>query len=65
MGNKHDIDETVLIREGVYCGHRFSSGNLSAVWFFEEDQVKVYGANRQLLYVESLDDDMQPTRRAA
>lgn len=65
MGVSAPLSETAMIAEGVYCGHRFSSGNLSAVWFFEEDQIKIFGANRQLLCVESLRDDDQPLRRAA
>ena len=55
--------ETVLIRDGLYCGHRFSNERLSAVWFFEEDEIKFYDANRNLLRVEAR--ERQPLRRAA
>lgn len=37
--------ETLLIRHGNYCGHRFENGELHAVWFIEENQVKFYGAD--------------------
>jgi hypothetical protein len=35
-------DETLLIRGGQYCGHRYQTEELTAVWFLEEDQIKVY-----------------------
>jgi hypothetical protein len=43
--------ETFLIREGHYCGHRYESDELSAVWFLEEDEIKVFGENGGLLLV--------------
>ena len=43
--------ETFLIREGHYCGHRYESDELSAVWFLEEDEIKVFGENGTLLLV--------------
>ena len=57
------LSETVLIRDGHYCGHRFSNSDLSAVWFFEEEEIKVYDERRQLIRVESLSEE--PLRRAA
>jgi hypothetical protein len=38
-------EETLLIRDGQYCGHRYQSEELTAVWFLEEDQIKVYDRN--------------------
>ena len=35
--------ETLLIRDGAYCGHRYQVGSHQAVWFIEEDEVKFYG----------------------
>jgi len=46
-------EETILVRGGVYCGRRFDSGDLHAIWFLEESQVKFYGPNgllRQVLH---------------
>ncbi len=57
------LREAALIRDGHYCGHRFTSRELSAVWFFEEDEVKIYGSDRQLIQVVSTTVDVQ--RRAA
>ena len=36
------ILETTLIRNGVFCGRRFSLAGFSLVWFQEEGQVKFY-----------------------
>ena len=36
------ILETTLIRNGEYCGQRFSLAGFSLVWFREEGQVKFY-----------------------
>ena len=49
-----DLCETVLIRDGLYCGHRFSCDAFTAVWFFEENELKIYDADHNLLRVESL-----------
>lgn len=57
--------ETVMIRDGQYCGHRFSRGDYSAVWFFEENEVKIYDADRKLIRVETLCEPTVPIRRAA
>ena len=48
--------ETLLIREGQYCGHRYESAQLSAVWFLEEDEIKFFGNDGSLLFV------LQPRR---
>lgn len=37
--------ESILIREGFYCGRRFEAEGWSAVWFLEEDQLKISGAS--------------------
>ena len=67
-----EIDrEAVLIRDGQYCGHRFISGRLEAVWFFEEDQIKFRSANGSALMAISpsklgqLPPSHQQERRAA
>ena len=37
------IQETTLVRNGSYCGRRFTLAGFSLVWFQEEGQVKLYG----------------------
>jgi hypothetical protein len=41
------IRETMLIRNGNYCGHKFQLGPFQAVWFIEEDELKFSGEKRQ------------------
>lgn len=41
--------ESILIRDEHYCGRRFSTSTHRAVWFIEEDQVKIYTADQQHL----------------
>lgn len=61
-----EIRESILIRDGYYCGRRFIYGALSAVWFAEEDQIKLYDQDGQLsesLAIEAFRESVQ--RRAA
>jgi len=43
------VQETLLIRDGCYCGRRFVAGSFSAVWFIEEGEIKIYGPAGTLL----------------
>jgi hypothetical protein len=36
------IEEAILIRDGFYCGRCFECESLQAIWFVEEDQLKIY-----------------------
>jgi hypothetical protein len=45
------LRETLLICDGCYCGHRFSRGQMSAVWFLEEDEIKFYGSDGTVMEV--------------
>ena len=38
-----EIQETILIRDGFYCGRRFECDGMHAIWFMEENQIKYYG----------------------
>ncbi len=40
-----DLRETILIRDGGYCGRRFQTDEAAAIWFVEENQLKVYRAD--------------------
>ena len=37
------LSETMLIRNGYFCGRRFRFQLYHAVWFIEEDEVKILG----------------------
>ena len=43
--------ETLLMRNGHYCGRRFQCGEQAAVWFIEENEIKFYGENGVLAQV--------------
>lgn len=47
------VEETILIRNGFYCGRRFATNGAHAIWFCEENQLKFYGDDGQLLRVLS------------
>ena len=50
------VTESILIRDEHYCGRRFTTSTHQAVWFIEEDQVKIYAADRSLCCVMSADE---------
>ncbi|MEM7316430.1 MAG: hypothetical protein AAF497_25125 [Planctomycetota bacterium] len=45
------LKESLLIREGIYCGQRFKRGAYQAVWFVDEDQIKFSGPNGETLEI--------------
>lgn len=49
------VRETMLIRDEFYVGRRFYADSHSAVWFIEEDELKIFGPENQLLCVLSSD----------
>jgi hypothetical protein len=60
-----DPEESILVRGGFYCGRRFRFQDYQAVWFAEEDQVKIYDPQGRL--VESMKASSPPAclRQAA
>lgn len=55
--------ETILVRDSLYCGRRFSCDGWRAVWFVEERNVKFFDADGR--FRESLDLDALPDETAA
>jgi hypothetical protein len=46
----HDpASEAMLIRDGFFCGRRFRFTNYHAVWFLEEDELKIRDAQGSVL----------------
>ena len=45
------LEETILIRNGFYCGRRFATAAAHAIWFCEENQLKFYGEQGTVLRV--------------
>lgn len=71
------LHETLLIRNGLFCGRKFQCEGHLVVWFIEEDEIKYFGPCGDLLkatsavecltrYVpQDLDSQQQADRRAA
>ena len=57
--------ETILIRDGVYCGRRFDAEKGHAIWFLEEEQLKFFKANGTLVQVVEPVAAAPVTRRRA
>lgn len=60
------VRETILIREGIYCGRRFEAGGAEAIWLAEEDRLVVRVAeNEQILAFPSQAEPATPLSKAA
>jgi hypothetical protein len=61
------ILETTLIRNGSYCGRRFSLSGYSIIWFIDEQQVKLFGRDGGLIRSMSTSEfcDAAPALTAA
>jgi hypothetical protein len=60
-----EVRETILIRDGGYCGRRFETDEASAIWFVEENQIKVYQADGSLVRVIQPRETSRNARAAA
>jgi hypothetical protein len=58
--------ESVLLRDNIYCGRRFEAEHGDALWFFEEDELKIIGADgRVRRVIHAVSRLMTPQRAAA
>ena len=48
------MSEMILIQDGYYAGHRFVFEGGYAVWFLDEQQVKIHRQDRALVSVVAL-----------
>ncbi|MBC8350761.1 MAG: hypothetical protein H8E66_02160 [Planctomycetes bacterium] len=51
-----DCCETILIRDGFYCGRRFACDSHRAIWFVEEKVIKFYGPSGEFLASNSIEE---------
>ncbi len=69
----HDVSElreTILIRNGVFCGRKFQCQGYQVVWFVEENQIKFFAPSGKLLRACTAEECISTTvtsqvRRAA
>ena len=61
------LEESIVIRHGVYCGRRFRAAGGYAIWFIEENQVKVFEDGGKLVEVLqlTLEETAMPQERIA
>ncbi len=61
------LREAILIRDEFYVGRRFYTDSYRAIWFIEQDELKIFGPDGQLACVLSRDeiDQPQPSRDLA
>jgi len=52
-GDSGIVSESMLIRDGFFCGRCFHANGFRAVWFIEEDELKIYAADGKLQRVFS------------
>jgi hypothetical protein len=52
LGSVNELCETILIREGFYCGRSFVCDGLRAVWFVEENLLKFFNRDNTLLFTQ-------------
>jgi hypothetical protein len=48
-----DLRETILIRDGLFCGRKFRCCGHSVVWFMEESEIKFFSPSGELLLASS------------
>ncbi len=60
-----ELIETILIRDGYYCGRRFECDGFSAVWFVEENELKVHHRDGSVSASYTVDKLLHEQRRAA
>jgi hypothetical protein len=60
-----DTVETILVRDGYYCGRRLECDGMSVVWFVEENQLKFYHRDGSVTATCTVDDLLQDDRRQA
>ncbi len=45
--------ESILIRNGLYCGRKFQWQGYEVVWFLDEDEIKFFGPCGNILFSNS------------
>lgn len=48
------VYETILIRNGLFCGRKFQWQGYEVVWFLEEDEIKFFGPCGNLLFADAI-----------
>jgi hypothetical protein len=66
LSDGSELRESLLLREGLYCGRRFEAEHGDAIWFIEEDELKIIGADgRVRRVIHAVSQLVMPKRAAA
>lgn len=57
--------ESILLHGGTYCGRRFDGAGAHAVWFAEENQIKIVADDGRILQLSAHEQPVRPMRQAA
>lgn len=61
IGRETDIlRESILIRDEFFCGRRFQTANYNAVWFIEQNELKVFKSKSLLTVLSANQIDALP-----
>lgn len=60
-----EMSESILIRGGFYCGRRFNLAGYSAVWFAEEEEIKLFDSQGQLIDALTIEEFHASVQRRA
>jgi hypothetical protein len=63
--SSEELCETILVRDGYYCGRCFTCGDYRAVWFLEENIIKFFCRESGLLFSRPVDDVEMSARTVA
>jgi len=63
--NVLDLNETILISDGVYRARTYRAGGLMAMWMWRQGIVQFYDEQGNLLEIVNLLQDKRPLRVAA
>jgi hypothetical protein len=47
------LKETILIRNGIFCGRKFQQADYVVVWFIEEDEIKFFDPSGEMIKATS------------
>lgn len=53
------MSEHILVRNDAYCGRRFCTDRLQAIWFIEEGQIKIHAPEGCIARVMSVEEAMR------
>jgi hypothetical protein len=60
VGTGCPMSEHILVRDDFYCGRQFHADGLQAIWFIEEDELKIHARDGSVARVISASEALRP-----